>query len=167
VIKIIYREKRPGEWYDIEDKRVRNGIIYSFVVIDEMSKRTWLFNVRYCDDKAVVIPVASDRTTLLNSQIKSKSDVFKEVYNDPSKFYHVLGVSYVENNRLKYKRIKNYSEIPSIIRNNFEIKLYKDVCEVSIKGLEDKYVVIVNKNNVEEMVKLFIYEKVHPVSKHL
>lgn len=163
MVKIKFIKREEGEWFDISEKKVRKGEIYIYFVEDAVSNRSWVFNVRLSEDKAEVSPICGSGTTIIDKQIKNKTDIYKKVPEDPSKYFHPLGITYLEGRRVRYKRPKNINEIPGEIIDEFNIKLYDKIIRYPPRHLKGKYVVVVNKHDIEKMVLLFVYEKIHPI----
>jgi hypothetical protein len=160
-IKLIGKQK--GEWYDLGLRRILQGIIYAYEVVDEASGK-WLFNVQFSEEegKANVKAITSERTTWLHDQIKRKTDVFLASI-EKEKYFHPLGITYLKEGRLHYIRPNNIDEVPKEIRDNFYLTTYEKASPKPSSAFKGKIVVLVDKNNLEKMVHLFMLEKIRPV----
>ncbi|MEM1513133.1 MAG: hypothetical protein QXN15_11310 [Candidatus Jordarchaeales archaeon] len=163
-LNIILLKSQEGEWYDLGLRKLLQGIIYAYKVEDETSGK-WLFNVQYSEKtgKASVKPISTEKTTWLHDQIKRKTDVFQES-KDTQKYYHPLGISYIEKGQLRLFRPSDPNNVPHEIRHKFALTKYEKASpRTPSKALQGKLVVLVEKDKPEEMVHLFVLEKIRPV----
>ncbi len=157
--------KSRGEWFDLATRKKDGGTIYAFHVSDQTSGK-WLLNVRVSSsgEKSVVFAATSQKTGIVHNQIKRKSIVFNAC-SCGEHFYHPLGISYLEGERLRSKRVEKLDDVPEEILETFEIKKHEDVSPKSSTQLKEKLVALVEKNDVKKMALLFILEKICPIFK--
>jgi hypothetical protein len=163
MVEIEFLDKKSGEWFDLGSKNVVSGVLYSFKIKDQVSGE-WILNVRIQDTlkKADVIVATSENVSSLHDQIKRKTITFNETI-DGENFYNVIGLGYVENGRFHSERISDIKDVSDEIKSKFEIKKYQDVSPHKNIILRDKLVVLVDKNNAEDMGLLFFLERIKPV----
>lgn len=155
-----------AEWFDLGTKSVVKGTQYAFEVKDDISG-AWNLNVRVRGDlkKADATPATSSNVGSIYDQIKRKSITFNETI-DNQNFYNVIGITYIdETGRLHSERISNIDEIPDEIKSRFIIKKYEEISPYKNIILKDKLVILVDKNNVEDMALLFFLQKIKPIFK--
>ena len=117
--------------------------------------------------KAIVQVEKSTGVTPIHAQLRRKTDVFVEC-KEAGKLYHPIGISYIENGRLRWRRVKwsCMNEIPAEIRENFNLAKYEDVSPIRpSRSYADKVVIVVDVNEPEKMALLFVLEKIRPAFK--
>jgi hypothetical protein len=159
----------PGEWYNIELRKVVKGNIFAYQLFDEENEDSgeWLLNVKLSEEagKAIVVAVASKKTTSLHDQIKRKSIVLNSC-TDRDLMYHPLGLASIVGQRLRYKRVEKPEEIPPDIRGRFTVKKYEEVSPTPrSRPFKGKLVAVVPRDQPEDMAILFFLEKIAPVFK--
>lgn len=155
-----------GEWFDLGLRSVIRGVIYAYEISDEKSGK-WLLNVRISEEtgKAAVTAETSERTTWLHDQIKKKTDTFQTSV-DGQKYFHPLGIGYVERGRFHYMRPDKLNDVPQEIREKFNLTKYEHVSPIrTSKTFNGKIVVVMEKDKPDEMALLFFMEKIRPVFK--
>jgi hypothetical protein len=156
--------KSHGEWYDLGVRRVVEGDIFAYRLLDEKSGK-WLLNVKLSEEvgKAVVVAATSEKTTSLHDQIKGKSIVFNTC-TDRKLMYHPLGISCVAGQRLSYERMEKPEDIPADIRDRFLVRRYEDVSPLGpSRPFKGKLVIVVASDRPDDMALLFFLEKIAPV----
>ncbi len=159
---ITFRTSKSGFWYDISDKKIKNGCIYVYEISGEniLNKKIgqWILNV-YIEknrSKAFVKAPVSENTGILDYQIRSKTIVFMQVPPENLKyynyFYHPISIFKLEGAKINKERINSENEIPKYIKEDNFIKKtdkvkfekYGDI----LKGekLKDKMIVLIEKD---------------------
>jgi len=159
----LVRQSR-GQWYDLGLRRVIEGDIFAYQLIDQASGE-WLLNVKMSTEagKSVVVAATSERTTSLHDQIKRKSIVFNACA-DRNLMYHPLGLASVVGQRLTYKRVEKLEKVPPDIKGLFMIKKYEEVSPTPrSRTFKGKLVAVVPRDRHEAMAILFFLEKIAPV----
>ncbi|RLI39765.1 hypothetical protein DRO60_00310 [Candidatus Bathyarchaeota archaeon] len=164
-LKLELLRAKYGKWFDEGDRAIKEGRIYAFRAQDCMSGE-WLLNVFVQNEgrKALVKAVASQRTTEIHAQLKRRTDVFVEG-REPGKLYHPLGISFVVNGHVRWRRIRweDLDQVPVEIRENFTLAKYEDVSRPGAGGpLVGKVVAVVGVDEPDKMALLFMLEKVRP-----
>ncbi len=154
-----------GFWYDVGDKEVRQGCVYTYKIDpDERLKNKkageWVLNV-FVDRwrrKAFVRAALSEDSGLLANEIKAKAAVFKqaspESLNYYNYFYHLVSSIRLKGARLSRERVSLENQIPGYIKDDEYIKnsgkvrfeKYKEVIKGN-KQFNEKIVVLIEKDN--------------------
>ncbi|MDP8024174.1 MAG: hypothetical protein ACP5LF_05345 [Nitrososphaeria archaeon] len=154
-----------GSWYDVGDKEVRHGCVYTYRVssIDVLKDNKigeWMLSV-FIDrwkTKAFVKATLSEDSSLLANEIKTKAVVFKQAspenLNYYNYFYHLVSYIKLKGARLSRERVSSENEIPLYIRNDDYLKKsnkvkfekYKEVIKGK-KQFSDKIVVLIEKDS--------------------
>jgi hypothetical protein len=153
-----------GEWYDLQLRRVINGDIFAYGLVDKVSGQ-WLLNVKMSEEekKAIVLAPTSERTSSIHDQIKRKTMVFKTC-TDGQAMYHPLCVDCVVGRRVVGKRVERIDDVPSEIKDQFALRKYEEVSPITpARALKGKLVAVIGRDHPENMALLFFHEKIAPV----
>jgi len=163
-VKIRRVETRPEDaWYDISVSQIRRGVV-SFYRVKDFLTGDWLFKL--CKDRElgkIMVKAVKCPASIRFAQLEGKTMVFQ---NSKIKgmLYDVLSLTQAdENDRLSRKIISSLEEVPTIIRENYTIKPYK---EATGKGAPGKhYVTLCKPENEKAIITLFILERAWSISK--
>ncbi|MCW4016410.1 MAG: hypothetical protein NWF06_08580 [Candidatus Bathyarchaeota archaeon] len=155
-VKLV--EARPEDvWYDMSLRQLRTGEVNFYRVKDFLTGE-WLFKL--CKDKEqkkIMIKAVKCPSGIRFSQLEGSSMVFQESQIDEM-LYDVISLTYLdENNRLRRNVVSSIEEIPSVIRENYDIKSYELATGKKAPG---KHLVTLSKQeNEKELVTLFVLER--------
>lgn len=153
-------EPKQDIWFDRFERIEREGISHIFKAIDRISGE-WLFEVRECPDE-ISVRVLVRPTGRPFHLLDLKSIVFGKC-KEGNKFYHPLHIG----GAMKDYRVESTSELPRILEPIFEkfyrTEIYESVTDKGNKLLRGKLVVVLNQKDYENMVRLFIIERVWPL----
>lgn len=160
-MKITFLKKSDAEWFDKFSRKVVSGTKYAYKIVDD-SNTEWLLNAtEEKDQKFCVITIETGQnTSLLDEQLKRKSAVFSESDIKPNMLYHIVSIPYLSEKQLKRKMYDSFDQLPEYLRS-FDLAKYEKVTEK--QKFKGKIVVMVNKDDIEEMVHFFYYEKIYPL----
>jgi hypothetical protein len=157
-VKVKRIETRPADvWYDMSLRQLRSGEVNYYKVKDFLTG-DWLFKL--CKDKEqnkIIVKAVKCPTGIRFSQLEGSSMVFQESQIGKM-LYDVISLTYIdENNRLRRDVVASIERIPTVIRQNYEIKSYE---EATGKKAPGKHLVTLSKQeNEKELVTLFLLER--------
>ena len=153
----LLEERQEDAWFDLSLRQLRVGEV-RFYKVDDLLTGKWLFKV--CIDqensknmvKAIKCPPG-----ILFSQLEGATMLFQKSLNDEL-FYDVISLTRVDREgRVRREIVKTLDEVPSAIRDNFEVKPYQ---EATGKKLPASYLVTLTKrDNEKDMVTLFLLQR--------
>jgi|WetSurMetagenome_2_1015567.scaffolds.fasta_scaffold17807_3 hypothetical protein len=165
-IKIQLLEERPDDaWFDLSLRELRAGEV-RFYRADDLLTGQWLFKV--CKDpdnnrsmvKAIKCPPGK-----LFSQLEGATMLFQKAPSDSDYYYDIISITQVDGEgRLKRDVLNTLEQVPSSIKESFQVKTYE---EVTGKKLPGKNLVTLSKaDNEKQMIALFLLERARtlPVS---
>ena len=161
---LSFLQQRRDDWFDPSLKRTLKGPVYAYRFKDPKCGE-WLLNVRICKTigKAIVEGPTSDGVNSIHRQLKRKTNVFNRC-RDEKRYYHPIGVTYLEKGRIHYHRITDVVDVPAEIQANFDIARYEDVSpKEPSRSLRGKIVIIAKEDEPEKMALSFVLEKIYPV----
>jgi hypothetical protein len=158
-MKITLLEERPEDaWFDLSLRQLRVGEV-RFYKVDDLLTGKWLFKV--CIDtennktmvKAIKCPAGR-----LFSQLEGATMLFQKSIISDDLFYDIVSLTYVDGEgRVRREIAKSIEDVPSVIRENFDVKLYE---EATGKKLPVNYIVTLSKrDNEKDMVTLFLLQR--------
>jgi hypothetical protein len=154
-IKVTLLEERQEDaWFDLSLRQLRVGEV-RFYKVDDLLTGKWLFKV--CVDKENsknMVKAIKCPAGILFSQLEGNTMLFQKSINDDL-FYDVISLTRVDREgRVRREIAKTLDEVPSAIRENFEVKPYE---EATGKKLPTPYLVTLTKrDNEKDMVTLFL-----------
>jgi len=157
-IKVRQVETRPDDvWYDMSLRQLRNGEVRFYQVKDFFTGE-WLFKL--CKDKEtgkIMVKAIKCPAGIRFSQLEGKTMVF-QASQFAGMLYDVISLTVSdENDRLRRNVVSSIEEVPSIIKENYEIRSYE---EATGKKAPGKYLVTLSKQeNEKELVTLFVFER--------
>jgi len=162
-IRIRKVEDRPMDaWLDVGLRQMREGKVRFYRVWDFLTGE-WLFKV--CSDgelgrvtvKAVKCPPGR-----VFSQLEGGLMLFQRASAGGS-LYDVVSLSYVDGEgRLRRNVVESLEEVPSVIRDNFEVKPYEEATGKRAPG--KGWVTLSREGDERALVTLFMLERAWPVS---
>jgi len=138
-------------------RQLRNGEV-SFYQVKDFLTGDWLFKM--CKDKEqgkILVKAVKCPAGILFAQLEGKTMVFQESTIE-GMLYDVISLTQAdENDNVSRKIVSSIEEIPAIIRDNYEIKLYE---EATGKKAPGKHLVTLTKQeNEKEIITLFVLER--------
>ena len=164
-MEINFLSKTKAEWFDKFARTTRTGTKYAYEIIDENGEK-WLLNAteEESGSSCIITAETSEKASLLHEQLKRKSDTWAIADKQAGKLYHIISLPYLQKDQLKRKMLSSTSELPEQLKS-YEIRRFIDV--TSKKRFEGKLVVLVDKNDIDSMIKFFYYEKIYPMLEKL
>jgi len=164
-MEINFLSKTKAEWFDKFTQTTKSGTKYAYKLIDENGEE-WLLNAteEESDSSCIITVETSEKASLLHEQLKRRSDIWNMADKQAGKLYHIISLPYLEKDQLKRKMLSKASELPEQLKS-YEIRRFEEV--TSKKKFQGKLVVLVNKNDIDSMVKFFYYEKIYPMLEKL
>ena len=151
-------ETRPEDaWYDMSLRQLRSGEVTFYRVKDFLTGE-WLFKL--CKDKElgkIMVKAIKCPAGMRFSQLEGKTMLFQDSQIE-GMLYDVISLTEPgEAEKLKRKVIATIEEVPTVIRENYEIKSYE---EATGKKAPGKYLVTLSKKeNEKELVTLFVLQR--------
>ena len=135
----------------------------SFYRVKDFLTGEWLFKM--CKDKEqgkILVKAVKCPAGIHFSQLEGKTMVFQDSQID-GMLYDVISLTEPdENNRLRRNVISSIEEVPTIIKENYEIKSYE---EATGKKAPGKHLVTLSKReNEKDLVTLFVLERAWALS---
>jgi hypothetical protein len=157
-IKITLQEERTEDaWFDLSLRELRTGKV-RFYKASDLQTGQWLFKV--CIDqensrtmvKAIKCPQGK-----LYSQIEGATMLFQKSLN-PNLYYDIVSLTQVDGEGKVHREVvKTIEEIPSTIKDNFQIKPYEEATGRKAPG--NHLVTLSEKDDDREMITLFLLER--------
>jgi hypothetical protein len=157
-IRISLQEERTEDvWFDLSLRELRAGEV-RFYKADDLQTGKWLFKI--CVDqensrsmvKAIKCPPGR-----LFSQLEGATMLFQKSV-DADLYYDIISLTKVDGEGKVHREVlKTLEEVPSSIRDNFQVK---DYGEATGKKLPGTHLVTLSKKDDEKaMITLFILER--------
>jgi len=162
-IKIVMVEDRQEDaWFDLSLRQLRVGEVRFYRVRDFLTGE-WLFKV--CSDRElgkIVVKALKCPAGKPFAQLEGDTMVFQKSVIE-GLIYDVASLTAVDDEgRVRREIAKSIEEVPAIIRENFEVKTYKDATGKEIPG---KYLVTLCREGDEKaMIHLFLLQRAWPIS---
>ena len=162
-IKVTIIEERPSDsWYDMNLRQLRNGQVNYYRAKDFLTGE-WLFKL--CRDKElgkVLVRAVKCPPGARFAQIEGNTMVFQQSQRE-GWLYDVISLTQAdENDKLSRKVVDSLERIPTIIRENYEIKPYE---EAKGKPAPGKHWVTLSRADDEKaMIALFLLERAWTLS---
>jgi len=157
-INITLQEQRTEDaWFDLSLRELRSGEV-RFYKASDLQTGQWLFKV--CIDqensrtmvKAIKCPQGK-----LYSQIEGATMLFQKSLT-PSMYYDIISLTQVDGEGKVHREVaKTIEEIPSSIKDNFQVKSYEEATGRKAPG--NHFVTISKKDDDREMITLFLLER--------
>jgi rubrerythrin len=162
-IKVRQIETRPHDaWYDMSLRQLRTGEV-NFYRVKDFLTGNWLFKL--CVDKEqekILVKAVKCPPGIRFSQLEEKTMVFQKSKID-GMLYDVISLTQAdENNKVRRKIVSSIDEVPDIIRENYEIKLYEEATGKKAPG--KNLVTLTKQENKKEAITLFVLERAWPLS---
>jgi hypothetical protein len=162
-VRIVKIEERAEDaWYDMSLRQLRNGVVCFYRVRDFLTGE-WLFKT--CRDselgkfmvKAVKCPVGTRF-----AQLEGNTMLFQRSQRE-GWLYDIISIAQAdENDRVTRKVADIMEEVPKVIRENYEIRLYE---EATGKKAPGKHLVTLTRSEDEKaMITLFLLERAWTLS---
>jgi hypothetical protein len=157
-IKVKQIETRPDDvWYDMSLRQLRSGEV-NFYVVKDFLTGAWLFKLcKDTENGKIMVKAVKCPAGVRFSQLEGSTMVFQESQIGEM-LYDVISITYLdETNRLRRNVVSSIEEVPSVIRENYEIKSYE---EATGKKAPGKHLVTLSRQeNEKELVTLFVLER--------
>jgi hypothetical protein len=154
---VLFEERQEDAWFDLSLRQLRVGEVH-FYRVDDLLTGKWLFKV--CVDRElgkIMVKAIKCPAGRLFSQLEGATMLFqKSILNDL--FYDIISLTHVDGEgRVRREVAKSIEEVPSVIRENFEVKTYE---EATGKKPPINYIVTLSKKeNEKDMITLFLLER--------
>jgi rubrerythrin len=162
-IKVRQIETRPNDaWYDMSLRQLRNGEV-NFYRVEDFLTGNWLFKL--CTDteqKKILVKAVKCPAGIRFAQLEGNTMVFQKSKIE-GMLYDVISLTQAdENDKVSRNIVSTIDEVPTIIRENYEIKPYE---EATGKKAPGKHLVTLTKQeNKKEIITLFVLERAWPLS---
>jgi len=162
-IKVTRIEERSEDaWFDLSLRQMREGKVRFYRVRDFLTGE-WLFKI--CSDKElsrIMVRALKCPPGRRFAQLEGNTMVFQKSKIE-GLLYDVISLAYAdENDLVRRKVLESTEDIPSMIREHFEIKSYEEATGQKVPG---KYWVTLSKEGDEKaMIILFLLERAWPLS---
>lgn len=152
-IKLIEkREKEPLKMVRV----ITYGSMYIFEADDQRTGK-WRFRIQKADDPNVVVITVLERPSGdLYARLEGKSSVYTPA-KDGRYLYAPLRIAHFKDGVLTRKFIEKKSDAPEYLRT-YKITSYENVKEKVAPQRKAKLVVLVEPDDFERMIRLFIAE---------
>jgi hypothetical protein len=162
-VKIVKFEDRPKDaWVDMSLRQLREGEVRFYRVKDFLTGE-WLFKV--CPDEElgkVLVKALKCPPGKRFAQLEGDTMLFQRSIAE-GWLYDVISLAYVDDEeRIRRKIVQNMEEIPSAIRENFEVKAYEEAAGKKAPG--KNLVTLTRQGDEKAMITLFLLERAWPVS---
>jgi len=162
-IKITQIEERPSDaWYDMNLRQLRNGQVKYFRVKDFLTGE-WLFKL--CRDRElgkVLVRAVKCPPGVRFAQLEGNTMVFQKSQRE-GWLYDIVSVTQAnENDKLSRKVVASLEEIPTVIRENYEVKPYEETTGKRAPGKH--WVTLSMADDEKAMVTLFLLERAWTLS---
>jgi hypothetical protein len=155
---VLLEERQEDAWFDLSLRQLRVGEVH-FYKVDDLLTGKWLFKV--CLDKEIykiMVKAIKCPAGRLFSQLESATMLFQKSIINDDLFYDIISLTHVDGEgRVRREVAKSLEEVPSVIREQFEVKTYE---EATGKKLPANYLVTLSKrDNERDMITLFLLER--------
>jgi len=162
-IKITRIEERPNDaWYDMNLRQLRKGQVHYYRAKDFLTGE-WLFKL--CRDNElgkVLVKAVKCPPGIRFAQLEGNSMVFQQSQTEDW-LYDIISLTQADqDDKLSRKIIDTLEEIPTIIRENYQIKPYQEATGKTAPG---KHWVTLSRTDDEKgMITLFLLERAWTLS---
>jgi hypothetical protein len=155
---VLLEERQEDAWFDLSLRQLRVGEVH-FYKVDDLLTGKWLFKV--CLDKEIykiMVKAIKCPAGRLFSQLEGATMLFQKSIINDDLFYDIISLTHVDGEgRVRREVAKSLEEVPSVIREQFEVKTYE---EATGKKLPANYLVTLSKrDNERDMITLFLLER--------
>ena len=155
---VLFEERQEDAWFDLSLRQLRVGEVH-FYKVDDLLTGKWLFKV--CLDKEIykiMVKAIKCPAGRLFSQLEGATMLFQKSIINDDLFYDIISLTHVDGEgRVRREVAKSIEEVPSVIREQFEVKTYE---EATGKKLPANYLVTLSKrDNEKDMITLFLLER--------
>ena len=163
-IRISKIEQRPiDSWYDMSLRQLRNGQVNYYRVKDFLTGE-WLFKL--CRDQElskVLVRASKCPPGARYAQLEGNSMVFQPSQKE-GWLYDVVSLTQAdENDKLSRKVVDTIDQVPSFIRENYEVKPYEEATGKSAPGKH--WATLSRADDEKAMVSLFLLERAWTLSR--
>jgi len=162
-IKVTLTESRIKDaWFDFGTRELREGMVCFYKATDALTG-DWLFKT--CVDeaegkiiiKALKCPPGKAYTQMEGSTMIFQKSILKEFV------YDIISLTYAnEDDRIRREVISELDQVPSFIKENFDVKKYDEATGKSAIG--KNLVTIVQEKDIKSMIILFPMERAWPMA---
>ncbi len=162
-IRIVKIEERPEDaWYDLSLRQLRKGEVHFYRVKDFLTGR-WLFKL--CVDRELgktLVKAIKCPPGIRFAQLEGNTMVFQKS-QDESMYYDIISLAQAdEDNKVRRRVVNQLEDVPTIIRENFQIQTYEEATGRTAPG---KHIVTLTKAEDEKaMITLFLLERAWTLS---
>ncbi|PVX27688.1 MAG: hypothetical protein CW716_01020 [Candidatus Bathyarchaeum sp.] len=163
-IKVRRVETRPNDaWYDMSLRQLRSGEVNFYTVKDFLTGEWLLKLCRDMEQGKILVKAVKCPAGIRYSQLEGRTMLFQRS-NIEGMFYDVISLTQVgENDKVNRKIVSTIDEVPAVIRENYDVRLYE---EATGKKAPGKYLVTLsNPEDEKHMITLFVLERAWSLSK--
>jgi hypothetical protein len=157
-IKISLQEERTSDtWFDLSLRNLRSGEV-RFYKADDLQTGRWLFKICIdLENKRSMVKAIKCPPGRLFSQLEGATMLFQQS-QQAGLYYDIVSITKVDSEGKVHREVvKTIEEIPAAIRDNFQLKTYKEAVGKKIPG---NYLVTLSKKDDEKaMITLFLLER--------
>jgi len=162
-VKITRVEERPEDaWFDLSLRKLREGEVRFYQVKDFLTGN-WLFKV--CSDKElqkVMVKAVKCPPGRRFAQLEGNTMVFQKSEIE-GQLYDVISLAHVdETDRLHRKIVDRIEEIPTTIREHFQIVPYEKAAGKTAPGKH--WVTLSKAEDEKSMILLFMLQRAWTIS---
>ncbi len=157
-----FEDRLSDAWYDMSLRQLRRGEVCFYRVRDFLTGE-WLFKT--CRDEAlgkVMVKAVKCPPGIRFAQLEGNTMLFQQSQKT-GWLYDIISLSHAdENDKVSRKIVDALDEIPSELRDNYEIRRYE---EATGKKAPGKHLVTLTKAEDEKgMIALFLFERAWTLS---
>ncbi len=162
-VKITRVETRPIDaWYDLGLRQLRSGEVKFYRVHDFLTG-DWLFKT--CNDlelRKLLVKAVKCPAGVRYAQLEGNTMVFQQSIIE-SMLYDVVSLTTAdENDRLSRKIVARAEDVPSIIKENYQIRPYEEATGKKAPG--KNVVTLCRPEDEKAMITLFLLERAWTLS---
>ena len=154
----LVEERREDAWFDLSLRQLRIGEV-RFYRVDDLLTGKWLFKVCVDEENSkIMVKALKCPAGRLLSQLEGATMLFqKSIINDDI-FYDVVSLTHVDGDgRVRRGIAKSIEEVPSVIRENFDVKSYEEA--TGKKPSTNYWATMSKRDNEKDMITLFLLER--------
>jgi len=165
-IKVRQVETRSNDvWYDMSLRQLRSGEV-SFYFVKDFLTGEWLFKLcKDAENGKIMVKAVKCPAGVRFSQLEGSTMLFQQS-KIGEMLYDVISLTYLdENNRLRRNVVSGIEEVPTVIRENYEITSYEEATGKKAPG--KNLVTLSKRENEKKIVTLFVIERAWGLSESL
>jgi len=157
-VKVTRIEQRPSDaWYDLSLRQLRSGEVCFYRARDFLTG-DWLFKTcRDAELGKVMVKAVKCPAGLRFAQLEGNTMLFQPSQRE-GWLYDIISLSRAdENDRISRKVADSLDVVPTVIRQNFEIRSYQEATGKTAPGKH--WVTLTKAGDEKAMIALFLLER--------